>query len=171
MSSIHRSERQPGAEGQSQLDLYWIPLGAGAHVVRASGRAYERLTALMQHRPPQELYHSALVALVDGIPTVIEMTPVPGFHGSSDRGVVVEASVGCRPAGRFRVFRYEIRRWKGGTIPDLASAIGSPIRLTSDTALVHRALAAVPFVPAVTWGAMSFVPAKCGTLTRWSPGS
>jgi len=152
MPSIHPSGSRSAAGGRTDLVLYWIPLGAGTQVVRACGRAYERLMALMQHRPPQELYHSALVATVDGIATVIEMTPVPDSDGWSDRGVVAEAPVGCRPAGRFRVFRYEIRRWQGGTIPDLASAVGSPVPLTSDPALVMQALAAVQSVPTAIWG-------------------
>ena len=33
-----------------QLDLYWIPLGAGARVVRTSGRVYEACAALTQAR-------------------------------------------------------------------------------------------------------------------------
>jgi len=80
-----------------------------------------------------------------------------GFHSARGRmlyeqGVVVEAPVGCRVAGHFRIFQYEIRRWEGGTIPDLSSAVGSPVNVTSDAALVDRALAVVPFVPAATWG-------------------
>lgn len=120
--------------------------------MRASGMAYERLVALAQRRAPRELYHSALVATVDGRSTVIEMTPVPDSLGRSTRGVVVEAPVGCRLAGHFRVFRYEIRRWDGGTIPDVSSAVGSPVLVSSDAAVIARALAVVPLVPAATWG-------------------
>ena len=40
------------------LDLYWIPLGAGQRVVRASGRIYETLAALVQCRPRQDLWLS-----------------------------------------------------------------------------------------------------------------
>jgi hypothetical protein len=29
----------------ASIDLYWIPLGAGAHVVRLSGKAYEAIKA------------------------------------------------------------------------------------------------------------------------------
>ena len=32
------------------VDLYWIPLGAGAHVVRISGRMYEAIAARLQRR-------------------------------------------------------------------------------------------------------------------------
>ena len=134
------------------LDLYWIPLGSGACVVRASGRAYERLFAIVQHRSPQDLYHSALVAVVDGTSVVIEMTPIPDTRGRIERGVVAEGPVGWRPAGCLRLFRYEIRRWRGGTIPDLASAVGGPVHLSSETDLVNRALALVPSVPTPVWG-------------------
>lgn len=138
--------------GPAALELYWIPLGAGAHVVRASGRAYERLSALVQHRSPQDLYHSALVAVVDGVSVVIEMTPIPDTRGRMDRGVVAEGPVGWRPAGRLRLFRYEIRRWRGGTIPDISSAVGNPVHLSSDVELINRALAIVPSVPTPVWG-------------------
>ena len=42
------------------VDLYWIPLGAGGYVVRLSGKLYEALKALVEHRPRLDLYHSAL---------------------------------------------------------------------------------------------------------------
>ena len=120
--------------------------------MRASGRAYERLSALVQHRSPQDLYHSALVAVVDGTSVVIEMTPLPDTRGRIERGVVAEGPVGWRPAGRLRLFRYEIRRWRGGIIPDLASAVGSPVHLSSEADLVNQALAMVPSVPTPVWG-------------------
>ena len=152
--------------GPAALDLYWIPLGAGAHVVRASGMGYERLSALVQHRSPQDLYHSALVAVVDGVSVVIEMTPIPDTRGPMDRGVVAEGPVGWRPAGRLRLFRYEIRRWSGGIIPDLDSAVGSPVQLTSEAALVNQALALVPSVPTPVWGRD-----ELGTGEMWNSNS
>lgn len=118
----------------------------------ASGRAYERLSALVQHRSPQDLYHSALVAAVDGASVVIEMTPIPDARGRRERGVVAEGPVGWRPAGHLRLFRYEIRRWRGGMIPDLASAVGSPVHLASEADVVNQALALVPSVPTPVWG-------------------
>ena len=50
---------------------------------------------------------------------VIEQTPVADLSGEQ-RGVVAEGAVGSRWAGRFRIFRYEIRLWRGGPIPDAA---------------------------------------------------
>jgi hypothetical protein len=44
-----------------QVDVLWIPLGAGQVVVRASGKLFERLWAAGQRRQPSDLYHSALV--------------------------------------------------------------------------------------------------------------
>ena len=74
--------------------LYWIPLGAGANVVRISGRIFEGLAALIQKRARRALYHSALVAVTTDAPFVIEMTPVPDSNGRADRGVVAEGTLG-----------------------------------------------------------------------------
>ena len=146
--------RTPAARPRptSALEVLWIPLGAGAHVVRASGRAYESIAAHLQGRSRRELYHSALTGVLDGACFVIEMAPVPDGHGRASRGVVAEGPVGCRLAGRLRLFRYEVRRWPGGEISDLASAVGDPVRLTDDAGLVRAALALVPSVPTATWG-------------------
>ena len=38
------------------LDLYWLPLGAGGHFVRLSGRLYEALAARLERRTPRDLY-------------------------------------------------------------------------------------------------------------------
>lgn len=43
------------------VDLYWIPLGAGANVVRISGKFFEAASALVARRSRCDLYHSALV--------------------------------------------------------------------------------------------------------------
>lgn len=134
------------------LDLYWIPLGAGARLVRTSGRVYERIVAWLQRRPRRDLYHAALVVRCGSGRTVIEMTPIPDTSGRAHRGVVAEGPVGSRLLGRFRIFRYEIRRWPGGEIPDLSYAVSSPVLLADDPAVVQRALDAVPFVPTPVWG-------------------
>jgi hypothetical protein len=69
------------------IDLYWIPLGAGAGgaLVRWSGRTYEALTATLRRRPRCDLYHSALEVHLDGVTTAIEMAPVWTKRG--ERGV------------------------------------------------------------------------------------
>jgi hypothetical protein len=50
----------------------------------------------------------------------------------SAHGVVGEGAVGARAAGRFRLFRYEVRRWRDGVIPDVAEAVESPQRLITN---------------------------------------
>ena len=77
----------------SQLDLYWIPLGAGQHVVRTSGAIYEARAAALQRRPRSPHYHPALVAHVSEGSYFIEMTPVVKDELSSHRGVVGEGAV------------------------------------------------------------------------------
>lgn len=134
------------------VELYWIPLGAGTRVVRVSGRIYERLVALADRRAPQDLYHSALVATtVDGH-VMIEMAPQPDDRGRRDRGVVAEGAVGSRWLRGMRVFRYEVRRWRNGQIPDLAYAMSSPVRITDDPERVDAVLEFLSLVPAPVWG-------------------
>jgi hypothetical protein len=133
------------------VDLYWLPLGAGGHSVRLNGRVYEAISARSQRRPARDLYHSALEVQVDGERAVIEMTPVRDRHGE-ERGVVAEGAVGSRRAGRLRLFRYEIRRWRNGRIPDVAEAVDSPRRLSDDDAQAGLVLELVPLVPTPVWG-------------------
>ena len=133
------------------VDLYWIPLGAGGRVVRLSGRLFEAIDALLHRRPPRELYHSALVVVVPEGRFVIEQTPVPDANGER-RGAVVEGAVGSRFAGRFRVFRYEVRRWRDGVIPDIAAAVASPVRVECDLDRAEHVLDLVPAVPPLVWG-------------------
>jgi hypothetical protein len=65
---------------------------------------------------------------------------------------VAEGPVGTRAAGRFRLFRYEVRRWLDGVIPDVGEAVASPVRITADPHDVDRMLALVPEVPVPVWG-------------------
>jgi hypothetical protein len=136
---------------EAGVDLFWIPLGAGAHVVRVSGRLFEALSAAVQRRRPCDLYHSALVVSLPPERFVIEMTPIRDDLGAR-RGVVGEGAVGSTLAGRFRLFRYEIRRWRNGTIPDLEAAVGGPRRVAEDAAVASRILELVPAVPLLVWG-------------------
>jgi hypothetical protein len=133
------------------VDLYWLPLGAGGHSVRLNGRVYEAVAARLERRAPCDLYHSALEVRVPEGRFVIEQAPVPDGNGWK-RGVVAEGAVGSRTAGRFRIFRYEVRRWRGGIIPDAEEAVGSPQRLTDAPDVARRMLDLVPGVPAAVWG-------------------
>lgn len=137
-------------DGLMGVDLYWIPLGAGQHVVRVSGKVFEAMSALVQRRRPCDIYHSALVVMVPEGRFAIEMTPVVDADGAS-RGVVAEGAVGTAWAGRLRVFRYEIRRWHGGDIPDAAAAV-EVVRISDDPDDAGLILDLVPLVPTPVWG-------------------
>lgn len=132
---------------RSSLDLHWLPLGAGGRSVRVNGRVFEALAAARAHRPRRDLYHAALTAHHDGADWAIEVAPA-----SSDHGAVATGAVGCRAAGRLRLFRYEVRCWRGGAIPDLAEERGTPRRLSTDAEVVARVLARVRAVPTPVWG-------------------
>ncbi len=146
---------EPGATAKVDqgggIDLYWLPLGAGGHFVKYNGRLYEAIKAHLERRRACELYHSALQVELPEARYVIEQTPEPDLSGT-DRGVVAEGPVGSRRAGRFRLFRYEIRVWRGGHIPDVAEAVDSPQRMSSDGAIARRLLDVVGRVPRLTWG-------------------
>jgi hypothetical protein len=136
---------------EAAVDLYWLPLGAGGSVVRLNGRAYEVLHALLERRRPLALYHCALEVRVPEGRFVIELAPIPDGNGAA-RGVVCEGPVGDRWLGRFRRFRYELRCWRDGDIPDIAQAVASPQRLTDDPRLARRVLGIAALVPTPTWG-------------------
>ncbi|MFL6136426.1 MAG: hypothetical protein ACJ74O_01320 [Frankiaceae bacterium] len=135
----------------ASVDLYWLPLGAGGCSVRWNGRAYEALVAHREARAPKDLYHSALEVRLDGARYVIEMAPVWNV-GAPDRGVVGEGPVGSRLLGRSRWFRYEVRRWRDGVIPDVAEAVASPVRVSADADRARRVLELVPLFTTATWG-------------------
>ena len=81
---------------------------------------------------------------------VVEQAPAWGE--GSRRGVVGEGAVGARALGRFRLFRYEIRSWREGVIPDLAEAVESPVRLSEEPEYARRLLELAPHVPTPVWG-------------------
>jgi hypothetical protein len=132
------------------IDLYWLPLGAGGHSVRLNGKVFEWFAARMEHRGRCDLYHSALQVYTPEGRFVIEQAPAWGE--GSRRGVVGEGVVGARVLRRFRLFRYEVRRWRGGLIPDIAEAAESPRGLTDDVGYAQRLLDLAPHVPTPVWG-------------------
>jgi hypothetical protein len=142
------SAPEPLAQG---VYLYWLPLGAGARVVRLSGRLFERALALIRHRAPLDLYHSALEVVTGADRFVVEMTPVPRGSGI-DRGVVGGGAVGSRWLRPFRIFRYELHRWRSGVIPDLGFAIGGAVVVSTDPCLAGRVLDLALSVPTPVWG-------------------
>lgn len=157
----------PGPRVHAEVDLYWLPLGAGSggRCVRGSGRLYESLAAMRRHRPRQPLYHSALIVHLGQEAYAIEMAPVWAVRDPA-RGVVAEGPVGARMLGRSRLFRYEVRCWRNGTIPDMDEAVDSPQRLSTDPAMSERVVDLVPFCPEVTWGRD-----EMGTGEMWNSNS
>jgi hypothetical protein len=138
-------ETKPG------VDLFWLPIGAGGHSVRLNGRIFEAVVARLEKRDRCDLYHSALEVRVPEGRFIIEQAPIRPSDGA-ERGVVAEGAVGAGAAGRFRLFRYEIRRWRDGAIPDVAEAVDSPHRLSDDPDCARRLLELVPHVPTPLWG-------------------
>ena len=151
----------------AKVDLFWLPLGAGgaSQCVRFNGRAYEALMARHQGREVCDLYHSALEVHLGPDRFVIEMTPVWG-NPPADRGVVCEGPVGLPWLRHTRFFRYEVRCWRNGSIPDVAEAVASPQTLSQDVASAQRVLALVPSFPTGTWGRD-----ECKTGDMWNSNS
>jgi hypothetical protein len=137
-------------QSDAAIDLYWLPLGAGGHSVRLNGKVFEAAAAWLSRRDRCDLYHSALQVYVPEGRLVIEQAPAWG--DGAERGVVARGSVGSRAARRFRLFRYEVRRWRDGLIPDIDEAVESPRRLSADPDCARRLLELVPQVPTPVWG-------------------
>lgn len=135
----------------SSIDLFWLPLGAGGRLVRFNGRVYEAIMARHEHRSRSALYHVALEVHDRGNTFVIEMAPV-WDSDAANRGVVCEGPVGSQLLGHSRLFRYEIRLWQNGVIPDVAWAVDSPQRLDNNELQVARLLEVISSVPPLTWG-------------------
>ena len=136
----------------SEVSLFWLPLGAdGNPAVRWAGHAYEALLARREHREPRRLFHSALRVRLGGTTCVVEMAPAWGAV-EPDRGVVREGPVGLAWLGRSRFFRYEIRRWQGGVIPDIDQAVESPVDLGATEWQATALLDLVPACPTPVWG-------------------
>jgi len=151
--------------GAAEVDLYWLPLGAGGHSVRINGIVFEAVMSRLEGRQARDLYHSALEVRVPAGRFVIEMTPIPDGNGAQ-RGVVAEGAVGSRRVRHLRIFRYEVRRWHEGVIPDVDEAVDSPQLLTHDLRLAQRLLEVVPDVPTAVWGRD-----ELGTGEMWNSNS
>jgi hypothetical protein len=143
----------PAVETPARIHLFWIPLGAGGSgLVRLNGRIYEWFKARSEGRRPLDLYHTALqVHLPEGFFVVETMWPSPDGDTAA-RGVVLEGAVGTSPLGRFRTFRYEVRRWRDGVLPDAEEAVGGPRQVSDDPHQARRLLDLAESVPALIWG-------------------
>ena len=85
--------------------------------------------------------------------------------------MVTTGAVGSRLIGWLRLFRYEVRRWPGGSIPDLQYAVGGPQRLTTDPHTARQLLDAIPNVPTPVWGRDELKTAdmwNSNSLISWS---
>ncbi len=147
---VTAADREPSSP-DSGVQLYWLPLGAGGSVVRFNGMVYEAFAAARARRPRLAIYHAALIVEVGGERFAVELAPIRDDFGA-DRGVTVEGPVGARWAGRFRLFRYELRCRRGGVIPDLEYAVDSPRLLGDGAGTGQRVLGLVPHVPPLVWG-------------------
>ena len=148
------------------IELYWLPLGAGGWFVRLNGRLWEAIQALLERRRPLDLYHTALVVRVpEGRLVVENCWPIPDGNGRA-RGVMVEGPVGSRRMGRWRVFRYEVRRWRDGVIADADRAVASPQLLSDDPLVARRLLELVGSLPGPVWGRD-----ELGTGEMWTSNS
>ncbi len=154
-----------GVLDRSEVDLYWLPLGAGGSSVRLNGRLFEAAAAYTQHRRRFDLYHAALEVRLGPERFVIEQAPIPDAHGDQ-RGVVMEGPVGASWAGWTRIFRYEVRRWRDGVIADIAEAVESPRRLTDDPSVARKLWHAVTDLPPLVWGRD-----ELGTGEMWNSNS
>ena len=130
--------------------LWWLPVGAGGHVAKHTSRWWEAARAVLARRPARPLFHSALEVYAPER-TLIEMAPAWGVP-APDRGVVATGPVGMRALGRSRFFRYEVRRWRDGILPDRRWAVGGPIVLDLGPDRAAALLADVSRVPLLTWG-------------------
>jgi hypothetical protein len=148
--SLSEHTKEMASPRTTAIDLYWLPLGAGGHSVRLNGRIFEWFAARLAHRDRCDLYHSALEVRIPDGRFVIEQAPA--WSESTERGGVAEGAVGARAAGRFRLFRYEIRCWPDGVIPDVAEAVESPRLLSDDADQGRRLLELVRQVPTPVWG-------------------
>jgi hypothetical protein len=148
-TDAERSER----DEEFGIYLYWIPLGAGGSgFVRMNGRIYETAKALLQRRRSVHLYHTALeVRIPEGRFILETMWPSPDNNPTA-RGVAVEGPVFARWMSFTRVFRYEVRCWRDGVLPDSDFAINGPQLLSDDLEIARRPLGLVGAVPSLTWG-------------------
>jgi hypothetical protein len=91
------------------------------------------------------------VHLPEGRVVIENSWPIPDADPAA-RGVVVQGPVGSRRLVHWRVFRYEVRRWRNGVIADADQAVASPQRLSDDPRLARRLLDLVGSLPTPVWG-------------------
>lgn len=170
MAAATDPSADPVPDRGARVELYWLPLGAddATHCVRLNGRIFEAIAAHRQGRSAVELYHSALQVYLGGDRFAIEMAPAWG--PAAQGGSVCEGPVGLRWLGGSRLFRYQVRCRRGGTIPDIAHAAGGPQYVTTSEARARRLLELVPRFPCATWGRDELTTGEMwnsNSLTSW----
>lgn len=156
----------PGAgPSRARADLWWLPVGAGGHVVVRTSRWWELARARHEHRAPRPLFHAALEVTDGRDRYVVEMAPA-WTQRSRDRGVVASGPVGLRGADACPLLRYEVRRWKDGTIDDRRWAVASPVSFPLSADDARTLLAHVADVPRHVWGRDVY-----GTGDMWNSNS
>jgi hypothetical protein len=148
-TSSHEPRERVAVPG---IVLWWLPVGAGGHVVRHTSRWWELLDAHRAHRPPRPLFHAALEVTSDGQRYVIEMGPQWAGPKGQDRGVIVTGPVGLPALGRSTLFRYEVRCGRDGSLPDRDWAVGGPVTVADDQGTAQTLLRRIHDVPVLTWG-------------------
>lgn len=156
----------PDSTSPTRAMLWWIPVGAGGHLVRHTSRWWELAHAAAERRRPRQLVHAALEVATEGRRFTIEMAPEWSGPRNSDRGVVQTGPVGLLVLGHWRLFRYEVRCWRDGKIPDLNWAIGDPAMLTDLRTFADSLVDCARDVPPLVWGRT--VP---GTGDMWNSNS
>jgi hypothetical protein len=151
----------------SGIHLYWLPLGAGGHLLRLAGFAFEEIAARSASRPRLDLYHAALELRTSEARFVIEVMPsIWGATARKCQGVVAGGPVGSPLARRFRALRYDLRCWRDGLIVDVEHAVASPVQISDDPLAARRLLDLVSHVPMTTWGRD-----KLGAGEMWTSNS
>ena len=135
------------------MDLYWLPLGAGGHSVRWNGRAFEAVAARLKHRSaarPLSLRARSAAARSGAICDRAGSDPGRARQGAGawlQRGLLVRAGRGARGSSATRCDDGET-----ASIPDVADAVESPLRLTDDPRIAQRLWDCVPDLPTPVWG-------------------
>lgn len=136
---------------RAHVNLWWLPVGAGGHVVIHTSRWWESMVAHREHRSPHPLFHAALEVFDGESRYTIEMAPAWG-HPASFHGVVCRGPVGSALLGASRFFQYEARCWRDGIIPDLQWAPAPPTRLRLSPAAARDLVVHAGVAPRLIWG-------------------
>lgn len=145
------------------IDLYWMPVGAGTHLQRASLALYEAARAAVARRPRMALVHSALKLGRQGQLFTLELMPL---ERGQPEAPLMTGPVGARLAGRLRLFTYQLRLREDDRLPDEQYRVQPPERVACEKAAVDRLLELGPALPVYTWGRR--VP---GTSEMWTSDS